>query len=280
MMLIALAFMITLMGFFVSLIGLSGFLPFPIGLMVGFMGTMFMFMGFITLFSGILQKKLQIFFKKLKKNEEYSFDIDKRGKIFPIIIETKHEGVAFSRGMGWVEEKGQPLTTWFGEPAHISLRGLGVTYDPQMGGYFTALRKDKNIENYESALRKALGTDLYAKFCKYFREKPETQRDVYDVHNELKWLIQQKVEDKLAMEIAGEQLDVYDMFHFMIYAYDPHATENAIERERIIARDEALAYAPAAKAMGYAMAIVIIIIGVVIALYAVQGIDFGSFFGG
>lgn len=283
---ILLYFMMSVFGFLMVILGSAGLVDKMYNILLGMTGGMMMFMSFLILFSGVMGKKLWNFFTKLKPGEKLEFQVDRGGHLLaPIIVETKHEGVSYARGKGWIEEKSQPLECWTGQECQISLRkmGRGITFDPKMGGYFTFLRQEKALPDYESALRTALGEDLYAKFCKHFRDfkkKPRALTDVYDIQRELYWLIQQKMVDKLETEIFGEEVDVYDMLVYLQWAYDPCATENAIERERIIAREEALSYKGATKALTYAIAAVIIIIGCVIAVYMLGNVDFGKMFGG
>jgi len=272
-----------LIGFMMVLLGSSGVLGI-FGILPGFLGGTMMLMSTMTLIGPIIREHLVPHFKKLKDDEELSYHITRRGKIFPLIVTNRKEGILYWNKHFFADAKGGELSTPSGKPANLTLQRYGYTLDPKVLGYMSVLKREKKLrdgDEYDNALKHYLGLEGYISFVKKFREHKPLP-DKYDIERELKWLLDyKKPVDTLEYNIAGEKIGFRSILGFMKYSYDTNATENAIEREKLDIMLRGQSYSPeAAKAIGYAIAVVIVLIGVGVAVYMFQSIDIGSMFGG
>jgi len=274
---------IAIAGFMLVLVGSSGILGLY-GVMPGFMGGLMMLMSTITMIGTVFKERLTPYFEPLKKNEEITWHITRRGRMFPLKVLSRKEGLLYWKKRFFADAKGAELTSPSGKPLSLSLQRYGYTLDPKRSGYFSKLKKDKKLKDgdeYDEALELYLGPDGYTSFKAKFRDKKPLP-DKFDIEDEMRWLLDyEKPVDALEYNIAGEVINFRDALGFMKYSYDTSAVENSIEREKldIMMRNDSYA-ADAAKYIGIAMAAVIVIIGIVILLFALQSIDLGSFFGG
>jgi hypothetical protein len=274
---------LAMIGFMLVLLGSSGILGLY-GVVPGFMGGLMMLMSVISMIGVIIKERLTPYFEPLRKDEEITWHITRRGRVFPLKVTSRKEGLLYWKKRFFADAKGAELTSPSGKPISISLQRYGFTLEPKMSGYFSKLkfsRKLKDEDEYDEALELYLGPIGYATFKTKFREKKPLP-DKFDIEDELKWLLDfQQPADSLEYNVAGETINFRDALGFMKYSYDTAATENSIEREKLDIMLRNASYSPEAmKFIGIAIAVFIIIIGVVVALFALQSVDFGSFFGG
>lgn len=279
---IMITIILAMIGFMLVLLGSSGILGLY-GIIPGFMGGLMELMAIVTMIGTILKERLTPYFDPLKKDEEITWHITRRGRMFPLKVTSRKEGLLYWKKRFFADTKGSELISPSGKPLSISLQRYGYTLEPRMSGYFDKVkfsRKLKDEDEYDEALEIYLGPDGYESFKKKFREKKPLP-DKYDIEDELKWLLDyEKPADALEYNVAGETINFRDALGFMKYSYDTAATENSIEREKLDILLRSQSYSPeAAKFIGIAIAIFIIIIGAVVALYALQNVDLGSFLG-
>jgi len=273
---------IAIVGFMLVLLGSSGILGLY-GVLPGFMGGLMMLMSTITMIGTVLKERLTPYFEPLKKGEEITWHITRRGRMFPLKVLSRKEGLLYWKKRFFADAKGSELTSPSGRPLSISLQRYGYTLDPKRSGYFSKLKKDKKLKDgdeYDEALELYLGEEGYKSFKKKFREKKPLP-DKFDIEEEMRWLLDyQQPADTLEYNVAGETINFRDALGFMKYSYDTSAVENSIEREKldIMMRNDSYG-ADAAKFIGIAISVVIVIVGIVILLFALQSVDLGSFFG-
>lgn len=270
-----------IMGFFMVILGSSGILG-VMGIMLSFIGGMVMLMPVMMMIGTIAKESLFPYFKKLKKDELLTDVMTMDGDTYTIIAKDRKEGVLYYMGKFLADKKGKTYRTPGGKRKTYVLAGIGMTRNPKVDSYFTHLKEDKNIPGYEEAIQKYLGPDRYKIFVQKFRTK-QFLPDKFSIFSEIRWLLDiDSPADALKEHIVGETVCFKDALTYMVYAYDTNATENAIEREKldIMMRQENYMKAKTQQAIGLAISFVIVIIGIGIALYMFQNVDFASFFGG
>ncbi len=273
---------IAMVGFMLVLLGSSGILGLY-GVVPGFMGGLMMLMSTITMVGTIFKERLTPYFEPLRKNEEITWHITRRGRMFPLKVLSRKEGLLYWKKRFFADAKGSELTSPSGKPLSISLQRYGFTLNANFSGYFSKLKFDKKLkagDEYDEALELYLGEDGYKSFKAKFRDKKPLP-DKYDIEEEMRWLLDyEKPADVLEYNVAGETINFRDALGFMKYSYDTSATENSIEREKldIMLRNASYVSPEAAKYIGIAISVVIVIVGIIILLYAMQNVDFGSMF--
>lgn len=275
--------MISVLGFLMVIFGSTGILGI-FGIMPGFFGGIMMLMAFMMLVGPIMREGLLPYWAKLRDDEEITWHITRRGKFFPFIVKNRKEGLLYWNKHFFADAKGAMLTSLTGKAMSLSLQRYGYTLDPPTMSYFQKVKKDKKLktgDEYEEALALYLGKDNYEAFKKKFRDKTDLP-DKFDIQDELTWLLDyQKPADALEYNIAGEVMGWKDILGFMKYSYDTAAVENSIEREKLdILMRQSSYNQEGLKAINYAIAIVIVLIGLGVAFYIFQNIDIGSTLGG
>jgi len=274
--------MMSIFGFILILFGSTGLLGI-IGIFLGFIGGFLMLIPILKDISIITGEGLTAFWQPKKPGKKISFTITKYGKLLFLPVEDKHEGLLYHNGKFFADNKGDQLQTQSGRDCVLSIAGLGVTLTTKMAGYTALLKKERKVDNYDDAVKKYLGPSKWSLFQQKFRGKNQP-KDKYGVHNELDFLLDEQPQDVLKEKIVGETITFRDFLNYLKYAYNTLAVENAIDRERIDMMDRLNDYSQKAKnAVQYAIAIIIVIIGIGIAAYIFSGVDMGgmlNFFGG
>ena len=251
---------ISLAGFFVLFVGsIFGGTFGTIMIMGG--GTM-MFVPVIQTTTVIRVKRLVPFFMKLKPWEAISLFVNERFQIFPLIFNTKHEGILQKDRIGMVEDKGTPLT-WGNLPISITLQNAGVSIDLKKSQYVARLYNGRGIETYEQAVKKYLGPAKYTEFAKRYRTKPKP--DIFAIRSELHRLLDETTpNDPLSEKICGETIDFKNYLNFLVYAYHPRSSINAMNAEKIQTKREAMAYKEAKQGRNIGITIFLIVLALII----------------
>jgi hypothetical protein len=246
---------------------------------IGFVaiGGVIMFFPTMQVGGTVKRKRLVPFFMNLKKGEQISLFVNSRFQVMPFIFNTKHEGILIKRRVGMVEDKGTQLT-WGDSPISISLQGLGVTLDLKRAAYIEKLHKNRGIDEYEQALQAYLGPARYTEFYNKFRRNPKP--DIYAIRKEIDYILStQTPNDPLAEEVLGETINFKHFARWMVYAYHPQSSQNAMDAEKIQVKKEMLAYKEADRAASWGKAIVMIIIAIMIFLIVMGATGGLSFLG-
>jgi len=274
--------MMAIFGLIFIIFGSTGLLGI-FGIFFGFIGGMLMFIPIFRDIGIITGEGLLPFWKAKKPGEKISFTITRNGKILFLPVVDKHEGVLYYNGKFFANDQGEPLQTRSGRDACLSISGLGITLSPKMMGYVGALRKNQNIPNYDEAIKKYLTPADYQTFLMKFRGK-NNPKNRFEVEQEIDFLIKKEPKDFLKEHIIGETFAFRDFLHYLRYAYNTLSVKNAIERERLDIMQRMDDYSAKAKqAINYAIAFIIIMVGLGIAAYIFSGVDMGgmlNFFGG
>lgn len=245
-------------------------------LLVSFMGCLFAWVSGFAVIILVYSTKVAALFDKLKEDERVVIFLNRSGNVMITVFKMVHDALLFRAGYGFLENNGWQLK-WGKKSAVIALQGYGDTLNPQQAGYQTRLRKE-GVKDYEEAIKRYLGPVKYAEFKRRFRVNPLP--DIYEIRKEIDYLRNARPADPLAFSINGETINFRDLLDYEYYASTPIALENAIERERINEHELAFSYKPQDKSIKWALAIVLILIGVGILLVMIGNTDMGNMFGG
>lgn len=208
-----------------------------------------------------------LLYKKLEDDEKYSWIPNKMNKLYLFILNNKYKGIIYKKGLGVFEDKGtefnfgnQRMTFCMPESGH----GLDIKTEQ----YFSILQREDKLEEWDDCIKVYLGEIGYKSFAEKFRQNPKP--DILDINAELNYLILQKPADPLSKLVFGETIDFSNRCKHLKYTYDPISGENAIEREKLIAHEEALDYKPVDKNISRAKAIVMILMGLMIFLLVIS----------
>ena len=252
----------------------------PITMMFAVFGIAILVWPVISILGAVKRAKLYPLLAGCKDDEQVTLFADRRNRVSPIIMNSKHEGILHKRDMGIVEDKGSPLT-WAdtGIPISISLQKLGVTVDLHQAQYSKAL-EGEGLKDYEDALKRYLGPAKYVTFASKYRLSTEPQYE--EISKELDYLLAQEPNDPLVRKICGETVDFKNFLNWLKYAYHPLSAENAVDSEILEVKREAMAYAEGKKMQGWGKLIIVVLIGVGIFLVilATMGPQLGKLFGG
>jgi len=279
MFIVTLWIILSIVGLIVAFIGafISGFFNGLIGMSMVAVGGVIMFFPMLQVGGVVKRKRLVPFFMQLKKGEQISLFVNSRFQVLPFIFSTKHEGILIKRRVGMIEDKGTQLT-WGDSPISISLQGLGVTLDLKRAAYIEKLNENRGLEEYEQALMQYFGPARYTDFYNKFRKNPKP--DIYAIRKELDYILSaQEPNDPLSEEILGETVNFKHFARWLVYAYHPQSSQNAMDAEKIQVKREMLAYKEADKAGSIGKAIVMIIIAVMIFLIVMGATGGLSFLG-
>ena len=264
------------MGLVVSLMVIYMPLTKDDALLVSFMGTLIAWLSGFAVIMLCYSAKVAALFDKLKEDERLVVFLNRSGSVVLSVFKVVHDALLFRSGYGFLENNGWQLK-WGKKNAVIALQGYGDTIAPEQAGYQSRLRKE-GIKDYEEAIKRYLGPIKYAEFKRRFRVNPLP--DIFEIRKELDYLRSARAADPLAFEINGETLDFRSLLNYDYYASTPIALENAIERERINEHELAFSYKPQDRSIKWALAIVLILIGVGILLVMIGNTDLGNMFGG
>jgi hypothetical protein len=215
------------------------------------------------------------------KKEKYCIVPNKFGKLRIIVAKMVSDGVIFIKRFGLIDDKGTEYT--FGNsPLCFVLPGLGFTKNIPSSQYHHLLKKEKDINDWDEAVKKYLGAEKYKEFCKSFRVKSEP--DSNDIQAELQYLKDVRYPaDPLALKICGETVTFHNDIDFMKYNYHPQVMKVFVENEKMNVKLREQGYKDPGKAMSYAKAAAVILIVVMVVIIALASVDLsqlGSFFGG
>jgi len=270
---------VSIIGLIISFMGafIGGFVNGLIGMCLVAVGGVIMFFPIMQVGGVVKQKRLVPFFMKLKAGEQISLFVNSRFQVLPFIFNTKHEGILIKRRIGMIEDKGTQLT-WGASPISIAMQGLGITLDLKRAAYIEKLNEDHGIEGYEQAIMQYLGPARYVEFAKIHRKNPKP--DIYAIRKELNFLLKEnEPNDPLSEVILGETINFKHFARWLVYAYHPQSSQNAMDAEKIQTKREMLAYKEGDKAGGIGKAVVMIIIAIMIFLVVMGATGGLSFLG-
>lgn len=274
--------MLAVFGFILIIFGSTGILGIY-GVLLGFFGGILMFVVIVKDIGVILNEGLLPFWRPKKKGEKISFTLTRTGKLVFIPVIDKYDGVLYYNGKFFANDVGDSVQTASGRDACLSLLGLGVTLSPKQMAYTAWLDEEKKCSSYDKTIEKALGDVKYKAFLSKFRGK-HAPKDKFGVKAELDFLLSENLADELKTEIVGETYSFRHFIHYLKYAYNTLSIQNAIERERLDIMQRMDDYSAKAKnAINYAIAFIIVMVGLGIAAYIFSGVDMGgmlNFFGG
>lgn len=266
-------------GFVLSVVG-GFFFGGAYGAMAGMGAGFLMFMPVMQMITIGKQKGFLPLYVGLKDNEKYVHFPDKFRKLKTIIANTRHEGVCYKKGIGFIDDKGTEFS-WGGDPASFGIPKLGMTAEIKNASFTELLEKNRDIKDYDEAIRKYLGDEKYKVFCEKYRniEKP----NIHDINKELDALINvEKPADPLVEKVFGETWSFANFARFLKYAYHPLAMDIAVDSEKLWVKQEMMGYKDADRAMGWAKAVVWVLFGLMIFISVLSSLNikgFGSMFG-
>lgn len=242
--------------FFGSLIGM------PYGMFICAGGSMLIFLPLIFMTTTINKRRLVPFFMKLKQFEKLVLMVTERAQVWPFIFNTKHEGILQKDRIGMMEDKGTPLT-WADMPISVGMLRCGVTVDLIMSQYVASLFRNRDLKSYEEAIKRYLGPGKYTEFCKKFRNvaKPDWYHIKTELHNLLK---NNEPNDPLQEKILGETIDFGTFINYLLYAYNPKSSINALNAEKIQTKREEMGYKQNRDMVSWGKFIIMLVIGLII----------------
>lgn len=266
-------------GFAVTFVG-GFYFGGPYGGMVGMGGGALLLLPLLQMISTGKQKKFLPLYVNLKEHEKYLMFPDRFGKLRVMIVNTRHEGVCYKKGLGFIDDKGTEFS-WGSDPCSIGEPKLGMTVDIKNASFTELLEKNRDIRDYDEALETYLGKAKYTAFCEKYRSKDKP--DIYDINKELDSLMNEKhPENALKEKVFGETWGFRNFLRFLKYAYHPLAMDIAVDSEKLWVKQEMMGYKDAEKAMGWAKAIVWILFGLMIFIAVLSSLNMeglGSMFG-
>jgi len=251
------------------------------GMMIGMFSTIMVFMPIMMMVAYAKNNGFITLYRSLKDFEKFIFFPDKFGRLKIFVMNTVHDGILYKKKYGLIDDKGTEFA--FGDNRmSIALPKKGVTVDLKDIQYFSMLKKEDGIQDYDHAIKQYLGESVYTQFCEKFRKNPKP--DIYDINAELQWLVDYPIpRDMMEKDVFGETVSFVDELQHLKYMYHPQAMENAVDTEKIWTKREQAGYKDMDKRMSTAKAIVIILFGLMVFLIVVSVIDWsnmGGLFGG
>lgn len=247
----------------------------PYGMMIGFFAGLMMLMPIMQMIGMAKQKGFLMLYRTLKDDEKFVHFPDKFGKLKTIVMNIKSPEVLYRKKLGRIDDKGTEFA-WGTSPASFGMPHMGMTVDIQAAQYTTLLGKDKDgIKDYDTGVKKFLGSLQYRIFKKKYRDTSKPEID--DINNELQEQIDTVTPgDPLEKKVFGETYGWKDFCHFLKYAYNPMAMENAIDTEKIWVKREQMGYKDVDKNISRAKAIMMVLFGIMIFIAVLSAIDIGS----
>jgi len=273
MRIIALLLTVTVMGFALSFIG--GFVfGGAYGMMFSMVSGLMMFVPLIQLVGMAKSKGFLPLYLNLGEFEKFVHFPDNFGRLKTLIVNTKHEGVCYKKHLGFIDDKGTEYC-WGNSPVSFASPKLGMTVDIKDARYTELLEKNRNIEDYDDAIRHYLGDIRYKEFCKKYRDTSGTsQPDIYAINAELDRLINERhPENPLEEKVFGETWGFKHFLRFLKYAYHPQTMENAVETEKIWTKREQMGYKDVDKNISRAKAIVYVLFGLMIFIAVISSLN-------
>lgn len=262
----------------------AGIIGFPFGLMIGLFGGLIPFMAIIQIIGLAKQKGLLALFKDLEKDEKFIWMPDRDNKMHLLIMKYSNKGILYLKGLGLFEDKGTSFL--FGkDKMGFALPESGYTLDVETEQYFSKLKKDKKLDDWDACVKAYLTEKDYILFQKRFRA-PGREANLYKINEELDWLVDRLPKDKLEKIVKGETIDFRSRCMYLKYNYDPTAAENATDMEKIRIYKLTSDYRDAQDFKKYkqiGMMIFIVILAIVIFISVLSALDLSAFsnlFGG
>lgn len=271
--------LVAILGLCLSFIGgyISGG---TLGMMMGMFSGLIIFMPVMMMIGYAKNKGFLPLFRALKDFEKFIFFPDKFGRIKILVMNIIHDGILQKKKLGLIDDKGTEFALG-SDKMSIALPRKGTTVDLKDIHYFSLLKKEKGVEDYDDAIKHYLGETVYMEFCEKFRKN--IKPDIYDINAELQWLIDHEFpKDKLNQDMFGETVDFTDELQHLKYIYNPVSMENAVDTEKIWTKREQMGYKDVDKKMSTAKAVVYILFGVMVFLIVMSVIDWsqlGALFG-
>jgi hypothetical protein len=208
------------------------------------------------------------------KTEKFIAFPDNFGRLKIMIVNTRHEGICTKKGLGIIDDKGTEYA-WGNEPFSFGEPKLGMTIPVKAARYTELLEKNRDIKDYDEAVKEYLGDTKYKNFVEKHRKIQDP--DIFNINNELQNITDEPHSQNLLNEkIFGETWGFKNFAQFLKYAYNPIAMENVIETVKIWTKREQMGYKDTDKAMSRAKAVVMVIIGVIILVVVLTSIDLGK----
>lgn len=266
-------------GFAVVFVG-GAYFGGPYGAMVGMAGGILALLPLLQMIAIGKQKGFLPLYVTLKDHEKFIIFPNRFGKLKTMIMNTRHEGICHKKDIGLIDDKGTEYS--FGDDrVSFGTPKLGMTVDVRASTYTESLEKNRNIKDYDEAIRNYLGDARYETFCKTYRTKKRP--DIFDINKELQMLIDTTpVTDELKEKIFGETWGFRNFARFLKYAYHPQAMDIAVDTEKLWVKQEQMGYKDAERAMGWAKAVVWILFGLMIFIAVLSSLDIknlGGMFG-
>lgn len=276
---VAMYVIIGILGLCLSFVGgyMSGG---TMGMMMGMFSGLLIFMPIMMMVGYAKNKGFLPLYRTLKDFEKFIFFPDKFGRLKILVMNTIHDGILHKKKLGLIDDKGTEFA--FGDSRmSIALPRKGTSVDLKDIHYFSLLKKDDGIEDYDDAIKHYLGESTYDAFCEKFRKN--IKPDIYDINAELQWLIDYEFpKNKLEKDVFGDTVDFRDELQHLKYIYNPVSMENAVDTEKIWTKREQMGYKDVDKKMSTAKAIVYILFGLMVFLIVISVIDWsqlGALFG-
>jgi len=251
-----------------------------LGMMMGMFSGLLIFMPVMMMIGYAKNKGFLPLFRALKDFEKFIFFPDKFGRIKILVMNIIHDGILQKKKLGLIDDKGTEFALG-SDKMSIALPRKGTTVDLKDIHYFSLLKKEKGVEDYDDAIKHYLGDKVYEEFCEKFRKN--IKPDIYDINAELQWLIDHEFpKDKLNQDMFGETVDFTDELQHLKYIYNPVSMENAVDTEKIWTKREQMGYKDVDKKMSTAKAVVYILFGLMVFLIVMSVIDWsqlGALFG-
>jgi len=267
----------TIMGYFTGQ---------EMGVMAGLLGGIICFIPLIQLILTAKTKGFLPFFWNLEeengiKKEKYCLIPNKFGRLTLIVAKIVGKDTLFAKRLGLIDDKGTEYA--FGNsPLSFIQPRLGFTKNIKSAQYHSLLRRKKDIDDYEEAIKKYLGPEQYKTFESRFRQNPEP--DANDINDEIQYLRNIKEPaDPLGLTVFGETYTWDDDLSYFQYNYLPDTMQNFVDNEKINVRREEMGYKDPQKSIAWAKAVAIVVIAVVILLAVLSSLDLskiGALFGG
>lgn len=267
---------LALMGMILSMIGgyFTGRIP---GLAVGLVGGLIPFVAIMQIINVAKFRGFLPLYKNLDKDENFVWIPNHMGKLKLFIMKMKHKGILYKKGLGIFEHKGTEFS-FGGDPMCFAFPESAYTVNFDVEQYFSLLSNEEDLDDYEDCVKEYLGEEKYKEFCQKFRANPKPS--YYHIKSELEYLIDTKPNNDLSKVVFGQTADFTAACKYLLYNYDPITSENATERERIIALKEGMDYREENRDINRAKAIVYIMLGagiLIIMLSAVNWEKIGLF---
>lgn len=247
------------------------------GAMFGSVAAILGFYPALQMFGVAKNKNFLTLYVPLKDKEKYIHWPDKFGKLHTMIVQMKHEGIAYKKGSGFIDDKGTEYS-WGDDPCSFAEPTSGYTYDVAAAQYTSILGKEDDIKNYDEAIKEYLGTEKYKVFQQKFRKKQKP--DIYDINEEIDYLYTiEKPNNMLEKIIFWQTYSFKHYLDFLRYNYNPTRLENGIETEKIWVKQEMEGLSEPTRVMAWAKGIAIVLFVVMIVIIALSSIDMSSFIG-